>query len=104
MRWVLLGALAWMGVLGLFFASVRWPPRPEPWVITHTTAAHETMVVTLQARAPDQALRIAHEIVEPVRTRYKEILIYIWPPGDSRGMPARRVQWTVTGGYTETVF
>ena len=104
MRGVLLVALAWVGVLGLFLASVRWPPPPPAWVITHTTAAHETMVVTLQARAPDQALRIAREIVEPVRTRYKEILIYVWPPGDSRGMPARRVQWTVRGGYIETVF
>jgi hypothetical protein len=104
MRWVLLFGLAWLAVMGSFAAFVHWPAPRQGWVVTHQTSAHRTMVVTIQATRPDQASLIAPEIVEPVRIHYEEILIYVWPPGDSRGMPARRVQWTPRGGYVETTF
>jgi hypothetical protein len=104
MRWAVAGALAWIGLLICFVAFQRWPPPPLKWVVTHTSTAHRTMVVTIQANAPSRSLLIAREIVQPVQSRYNEILIYVWPPGNSTGLPARRIQWTTRGGYVETVF
>ena len=104
MRWVPLFALALMTLLASFGAFVRGTAPREKWVVTHQTSAHRTMVVAIQATRPDHAPLIAPQIVEPVKSRYDEILIYVWPPGDSTGMPARRVQWTSRGGYTEIIF
>ena len=74
------------------------------WAVTKATAAQHMMVVEVDAEGLDDAMGIAVQIVEPVRSRgYDEILIYVRQPG--RSIPAvRRIQWTPRGGYVETTY
>jgi hypothetical protein len=44
----------------------------------------------------------AHAIVEPVRSRYSEVLIYVRRAGVPGRFASRRVQWTAANGYIET--
>ena len=48
--------------------------------------------------------RSAAAIVEPRRTKFDDILVYVHRVGGSRGMAARRVEWTPRGGYEEIVY
>jgi hypothetical protein len=59
------------------------------------------MVVEVEADQPSQALAIARQVVEPLQSRYDEVLIYTREP--EAPMPARRVQWTPRTGYIEMV-
>jgi len=132
MRWLAFGAVAWLAVLALFAAVLQWRPnaratpadtaatavtralrnaapthaagRMPAWTVVKATSAHHVMVVEVEAQRPEQARQIAVQIVEPVRSRYEEILVYVSTPGSSGELPARRVQWTPRGGYVETVF
>jgi hypothetical protein len=73
------------------------------WAVTKATAAQHMMVVEVDAERLDDATGIAVQIVEPVRSKYDEILIYVRQPG--RSIPAvRRIQWTARGGYMETTY
>ena len=73
------------------------------WAVTKATAAQHMMVVEVDAERLDDARGIAVQIVEPVRSKYDEILIYVRQPG--RSTPAvRRIQWTPRGGYVETTY
>src|SRR5918992_4097556 len=84
------------------------PPAPPPpragtrfpgWTVTKAYSAHHMMVVEVETDMPDTARQIAAQVVEPVKDRYDEILIYIrqpeTPPDD---LPARRIQWTKRAG------
>jgi hypothetical protein len=90
------------------------PPPPAPpragtrfpgWTVTKAYSAHHMMVVEVETDMPETARQIAAQVVEPVKDRYDEVLIYIRepeaPPDD---LPARRIQWTRRTGYVETVF
>jgi hypothetical protein len=73
------------------------------WAVTKATAAQHMMVVEVDAERLDDAQGIAVQIVEPVRSKYDEILIYVRQPG--RNIPAvRRIQWTPSGGYVESTY
>ena len=73
------------------------------WAVTKATAAQHMMVVEVDAERLDDATGIAVQIVEPVRSKYDEILIYVREPG--RRIPAvRRIQWTPRGGYVESTY
>ena len=73
------------------------------WAVTKATAAQHMMVVEVDAERLDDARGIAVQIVEPVRSKYDEILIYVRQPG--RSVPAvRRIQWTPRGGYVENTY
>jgi hypothetical protein len=129
---VLLFGAAWMLVLAaLVFAfrrpvsapiasvttdsrpAVLPPPPPPPragtrfpgWTVTKAYSAHHVMVVEVETDLLDTARQIAAQVVEPVKARYDEVLIYIrkpeTPPED---LPARRIQWTKRTGYVETTF
>ncbi len=50
-----------------------------------------------------ESLDVAHAIVEPVQDRYGEVLVYLHQFGAKTQFAGRRVQWTATGGYRETV-
>ena len=52
----------------------------------------------------NEARAIAQQLVEPVKSRYAEILIYYHRPGRPDPLAPRRVQWTPTEGYVETVY
>ena len=47
---------------------------------------------------------IAADIVEPVKTRYDEILVHVHQRGASQDAVLRRIQWTPSGGYRELDF
>ena len=78
-------------------------PRP-PWVVKDAYSGHYALVMDVEADKPESAVEIAHEVVEPVRSKYVEILVYVRKPGSTEVMPSRRVQWTAAGGYVETIF
>lgn len=127
---LLLVSLAWLAVMGVFAVLLQSPVRParprprvEPaaaassitrllresdgkvhfpgWTVTKALSAHHVMVVDVETDRPEQAKQIAVQLVEPVRDRYEEVLIYIRRPGTAGELAARRIQWTPRGGYVE---
>lgn len=121
---VLLFGAAWVAVLAVIIVVVR-PHRPEiavtitsslpevapappkpgtrypGWTVKRAYSAHHTMVVEVDAEHPSEALAIARELVEPLRNRYDEVLVYTREPDAPDA--ARRVQWTPRGGYIEII-
>jgi hypothetical protein len=93
--------------------AVQPPPPPPPragtrfpgWTVTKAYSAHHMMVVEVETDMPYTARQIATQVVEPLKERYDEVLIYVRkpdaPPDD---LPARRVQWTRRAGYVEIVY
>jgi hypothetical protein len=93
--------------------AVLPPPPPPPragtrfpgWTVTKAYSAHHMMVVEVETDMPDTARQIAAQVVEPVKDRYDEILIYIREPETPpENLPARRIQWTKRAGYVETIY
>ena len=89
------------------------PPTPPPragerypgWTVTRAYSAHHMMVVEVQTDLQANASSIAAQVVEPLRDRYDEVLIYVREPGQqSDDFPARRIQWTKRTGYVESVY
>lgn len=131
LRIVIFGA-AWLVILAVVLIALRTPhpasmsavettvdsaaplpPSPPPragtrfpgWTVTRSYSAHHMMVVEVETDIPETARQIAAQLVEPLKDRYDEILVYVRRP-DARqdDLAARRVQWTKRGGYVETVF
>ncbi|HEY3161417.1 MAG TPA: hypothetical protein VGJ78_20765 [Vicinamibacterales bacterium] len=123
---------AWLAVMGLFAALVEWSARPrptptppaltdlvralnkmqtpspfakhEPWIVTRATSARRAMVIDVETDAPEDAQKIAREIVEPLRAKYEEVLVYIRPIGSPLNAVTRRIEWTPGGGFVETAY
>ncbi len=124
--------VAWLAAFGLFAALVTWSARPrstptppaltdlvralnkmetpspyarhEPWIVTRATSARRAMVIDVEADQPENARAIAAEIVEPLRAKYEEVLIYVRPIGSPLNALVRRIQWTPHGGFVETTY
>jgi len=124
--------VAWLAAFGLFAALVMWSARPrptptppaltdlvralnkmetpspyarhEPWIVTRATSARRAMVIDVEADKPENARAIAAEIVEPLRAKYEEVLIYVRPIGSPLNAVVRRIQWTPHGGFVETSY
>jgi len=124
--------VAWLAAMGLFAAVIGWSARPhptptppaltdlvralnkmetpspfakrEPWVVTRATSARRAMVIDVEADKPEDAQKIAQEMVEPLRAKYDEVLIYVRPIGSPLDAVTRRVQWTPGGGFVETAY
>jgi hypothetical protein len=124
--------VAWLTAFGLFAALVDWSARPrptptppaltdlvralnkmetpspfakhEPWIVTRATSARRAMVIDVEADKPEDAQAIAVEIVEPLRAKYEEVLIYVRPIGSPVNAVTRRVQWTPADGFVETIY
>ena len=93
-------------------ASVS-PPAPPPkvgarypgWTVTRAYSAHHMMVVEVETDGAATSTQIAAQIVEPLKGRYDEVLVYVRKPGEpADALPGRRVQWTRQGGYVESVY
>jgi hypothetical protein len=122
-------ALAWIAALVGLAAAMHGsgssrPPRPfaanalarsindaQPmagrrwqWTATSAQSAMREMVVHVEAFDVTQARQIAAVIVEPRRTQYDDILLYVHRVGGSREMAARRVEWTPRDGYEEIIY
>jgi hypothetical protein len=90
------------------------PPPPAPpragtrypgWTVTSAYSAHHMMVVEVETDLPDTARQIAAQVVEPLKDRYDEVLIYIRTPRTPKeDLPERRIQWTRRAGYVETIY
>lgn len=105
-RRLLAGGAIWLAAIFLFANALQLPAPAEragSWSVTQKRIAHHALIVDVVAREVIDAVPIATEIVEPVRHRYDEVLVYVRGPGE-RGQPAvRRVQWTPAAGFAELV-
>jgi hypothetical protein len=64
------------------------------------TSAQRALVVEVDTRRLNEAVAIAQQIVEPVKDRYDEILVYFFDrPDATPRLAALRVQWTPADGY-----
>src|SRR5262245_10493043 len=78
--------------------------RHEPWVVIRATSARRAMVIDVEADKPQDARKIAEEIVAPLRARYEEVLVYVRPIGSPHSGLTRRIEWTTRGGFIETSY
>jgi hypothetical protein len=129
---LLVAGVAWLAAIGAFAALVEYSARPrptptppavtdlvrslnkmttpspfarhEPWVVTRATSARRAMVIDVEADKPQEARRIAEEIVAPLRARYEEVLVYVRPIGSPQHTLTRRIEWTPRGGFIETSY
>jgi hypothetical protein len=129
---LLVAGVAWLAAIGGFAALIEYSARPrptptppavtslvkalnkmttsspfarhEPWVVTRATSARRAMVIDVEADKPQDARKIAEEIVAPLRARYEEVLVYVRPIGSPRDALTRRIEWTPRGGVTETSY
>ena len=129
---LLVAGVAWLAAFGLFAALVVWSARPRPtptppaltdlvralnkmetpsplgthapWIVTRATSARRAMVIDVEANKPEDARQIAAAIVEPLRAKYEEVLIYVRPIGSPVHAAVRRIEWTPRGGFVETTY
>ena len=119
-------AAVWILVAVLFAAAMRWtgpgrhPPRPpatsglaralnaaEPddrrwrWSVTHAQASQGALVVEAEVIDLSEAAASARAIVEPGRSQYTGVLVYLRRAGAPGRFATRRVQWTAAGGFVE---
>ncbi len=86
---------------------MRPPQSANPWarwVVTEQLTAHYVLISHVETQYLEEASSIARQLVDPVKTRYSEVLIYFHRPGRPDTLPPRRVQWTRAHGYVETIF
>ena len=129
---LLVAGVAWLAAMGLFAGLIVWSARPrpmptppaltdlvralnrmetpspfakhEPWIVTRATSARRAMVIDVEADNPEDAQKIAAGIVEPLRAKYEEVLVYVRPIGSPLDAVTRRVEWTPGGGFVETSY
>lgn len=80
------------------------PPAQEGWRVAHQLSAHHILVLEVETERLDEAKAIAAQLVEPVRDRYSEIVVYFYRPGQRGKLADRRVQWTPRGGYVLVLY
>ena len=119
-------AAVWIVAVVLFAAAMRWtgpgrhPPRPPAtsvlarslnattpderrwrWSVTHAQASQGALVVEAEVLDLNESMASARAIVEPVRAKYSEVLVYLRRSGAPGRFASRRVQWTPAGGFVE---
>jgi hypothetical protein len=85
------------------------PPRQRHnsvarWTVTEHLSAHSVLIAQVETEHLDDALSIAQQLTEPVKSKYAEVLIYFHRPGRPDTLPPRRVQWTPRSGYVATAY
>jgi len=129
---LLIAGVAWLAAFALFAVLVQRSARPrptptppavtalvkalnrmetpsplgthEPWIVTRATSARRAMVIDVEADKPEDAVNIAAELVEQLREKYEEVLIYVRPIGSPVNTATRRIEWTPRGGFVETMY
>lgn len=121
---VVVGVLACVGSLGAWWyvsaaagspgraaavATAQTPPAvrraAKPWArwtVTERLTAGSVLVLQVETSHLADALDIARQLVEPVKPRYAEVMVYFHRPGRPATLPPRRVQWSPSQGYVET--
>jgi hypothetical protein len=118
--WITAGsATALLGVLA--YELSRTPPPAQPmtierlpqrqshhrwarWTVTEHLSAHRVLIAHVETDYLNEARSIAQQIADPIKTRYTEVLIYFHRPGRPDTLPPRKISWTPTTGYVETVY
>jgi hypothetical protein len=83
-------------------SAIQQPMREDMgqgWRVVNTTSAHRMMVVEVETHRVNEAVAIAQQVVNPVRDRYDEILVFFFEPDASPRRASLRIQWTPRGGY-----
>jgi hypothetical protein len=83
------------------------PQDPNPWArwaVTEQLSAHYVLISHVETQYLEEAPGIARQIADPIKARYSEVMIYFHRPGRPDVLPPRRVQWTPTLGYVETIY
>ncbi len=70
--------------------------------LVHQFSAPHMLVTDVETNRVQDALPIAHTLLEPLKETYVEALVYFHRPGMRDRLAARRVQWTEQKGYVET--
>ena len=118
--------LAAAGAVGIMAVAIyevkRTPPvRPKPltvdrlpaqqphntasrWTVTEHLSAHNVLIAQVETAHLEEAVSIAQQLTEPIKEKYAEVLIYFHRPGRPDTLPPRRVQWSPTSGYVESVY
>ena len=78
--------------------------RTGLWRLIGEVSAHSVLVLEVETDRLHEATSIAQQLVEPIKERYVEALVYFYPTGRSRTFAAKRVQWTPHAGYVGTSF
>jgi len=78
--------------------------RGQTWTLVRQISAHHVLVLEVETEAPHEARAIARQLIEPLKGRYSEALIYFSRPSARDRLADRRIQWTPKGGYIEMVF
>ena len=74
------------------------------WSITEHKSAHYVLIAHVETDYLVEAVAIAQQIAEPIKTDYAEVLIYFHRPGRPDLVAPRRVQWSPRTGYVEAVY
>ncbi len=97
------GAWVLMTPQALTSPTARFRPRPSMrglgWQVIDYVSALGVLIVDVETHRLDEALGIARALVHPLEDSYIEVLVYFRAPGTE--LPAKRVQWTPSGGYVE---
>ena len=120
---VWLGAVSMVGLVAWVVYQVKQSPSPAPravlvdrmparqtyntsarWTVTEHLSAHNVLIAHVETAHLHEAVPIAQQLTAPLQARYAEVLIYFHRPGRPDLLPPRRVQWTPTSGYVETVY
>src|SRR5579864_6015268 len=129
---LLVAGVAWLAAFGVFAALVVWSARPrpiptppaltdlvralnrleapdprarhEPWTVIKAMSARRAMVIDVEADKPGDARRIATQLIEPLRAKYEEVLIYVRPIGSPVNALTRRISWTPGAGFVESSY
>ena len=90
--------------IDILYGAVREPPTGFGWRLIGQLSAHSVLVVEVETDRLHEAQVIAQQLVEPVKERYVEALVYFYRTRRPRTFAAKRVQWTPHAGYIKTSF
>lgn len=85
----------------------RGPRDANPWArwsVTEQLSAHYVLISHVETQYLEEAMSIARQIADPIKSRYSEVVIYFHRPGRPDTLPPRKVQWTRQRGYVETIY
>ena len=74
----------------------------DDWQIVEMATAHGAFTIEVEMAEGVDTDEIARSLVEPLQDRYAEVLVYFHARDAQTDLPQLRVQWTASGGYTET--
>ena len=89
--------------IDILYGAVR-EPSGLGWRLIGRLSAHAVLIVDVETDRLHEAVVIAQRLIEPVKERYVEALVYFYGSGRPKMFPTKRVQWTLDVGYVETIF